>query len=93
LSALRCPPLADNVEAAWRQAGDSERFGREREATVRHKVSDELRPRLRQTARCELVRFLPKYTADLKTQTFSTETDANILILSYFQKIQNSYFL
>jgi len=33
------------------QAGVSQRLGREPKATVRHKMSDELRPRLRETAR------------------------------------------
>jgi len=42
--------MAGNVLAAWRQAGVLARFGREREVAVRHFVSDEPHPRLRQTA-------------------------------------------
>ena len=44
------PDMAGNVLAAWRQAGVLARFGREREVAVRHFVSDEPHPRLRQTA-------------------------------------------
>jgi len=44
LSARTVSPLAPNVAAAWRQAGASQKFGREPKDAVPHKVSDEPRP-------------------------------------------------
>ena len=51
--------LACNVSAAWRQAGVSLTLGREQTMMLPAHFQTSQHPRLRQTARCELVRFLP----------------------------------
>jgi len=51
-SPTRCPPLACNVVAAWRQAGASAKFGREQRMMLPALCQTRLHPRLRQTARC-----------------------------------------
>jgi len=48
---LRCPRIASNVVAAWRQAGASVRLGREQKMMLPALCQTRLHPRLRQTAR------------------------------------------
>jgi hypothetical protein len=56
-------PACAQRGGGFTQAGASQRLGREPKATVRHKVSDELHPRLRETARWAQAFFYVCFTS------------------------------